>query len=114
MRATRSPLRRLSCRRWAKVHNKRSPAALHALQARLRDATRCMVHLEDGFALEYPGASIGLISVDGHCSIDTALQRADAAMYEDKQLRQATRGSPAVSQPHEGRDSMACLRALKP
>lgn len=90
------------------------PAALHALQARLRDATRCMVHLEDGFALEYPGASIGLISVDGHCSIDTALQRADAAMYEDKQLRQATRGSPAVSQPHEGRDSMACLRALKP
>ena len=63
------------------------PQALHAMQDRLRSASVCEVTLPDGQPLFYPGASVGVVAVDGEVSIDTALQHADSAMYYDKAQR---------------------------
>ena len=66
-----------------------SAAMQQALETRLRDAAQCQVRLEDGSLLHYPGASIGLVQVSGHLSVDEALQQADQAMYADKEQRRA-------------------------
>lgn len=64
-------------------------AALEVLEARLRAATQCEITLDDGDALHYPGASVGLACVTGAASMDNALQLADSAMYADKERRRA-------------------------
>lgn len=61
--------------------------ALHTVEARLRSASQCDLTLPDGHTLHYPGASIGVVTVDGHTSVDSAMLKADAAMYADKAQR---------------------------
>lgn len=63
------------------------PSLLQALQQRLRTASVCDVTLEDGRILHYPGASVGVVHVAAHTTVDQALQQADDAMYADKQQR---------------------------
>ena len=60
---------------------------LLTVQDRLRIASTCQVTLPGGQSLFYPGASVGVVAVDGQVSIDTALQQADTAMYDDKARR---------------------------
>ena len=64
-------------------------AAIDALQARLDEAVRCDVLLDDGHALHYPGGSIGWVEVSGDVTVEQALQQADAAMYARKRQRRA-------------------------
>ena len=59
------------------------------LKARLRAASECTVHLQNGSCLHYPGASIGIAQVPGRMTVDEALQQADQAMYADKKQRRA-------------------------
>lgn len=59
------------------------------LTARLRAATKGYFDLE-GLVLDYPGASIGVVTA-GDEDAHAALARADAAMYADKRARKATR-----------------------
>lgn len=61
--------------------------ALCSVQNRLRNASVCAITLPDGAPMYYPGASVGVVAVDGHVSIDSALQQADSAMYADKAQR---------------------------
>ena len=63
--------------------------ALAALRTRLRNACICDIALPDGRRLHYPGASLGLVHVDGNAVLDEALQQADAAMYSDKLQRKS-------------------------
>lgn len=60
------------------------PDALQALEARLRCASACHLQLADGRLLYYPGASVGVVAVDGYVAVDQALHLADAAMYARK------------------------------
>ena len=61
--------------------------ALQTVEARLRSASVCNLALPGGKTLHYPGASVGVVTVDGHTSVDGALLKADAAMYADKAQR---------------------------
>lgn len=70
--------------------------ALHTVEKRLRHASQCDVLLPDGHTLHYPGASIGVVAVDGHATIDAALQQADAAMYADKAKRRKNACQPSL------------------
>ena len=62
-------------------------AQMAAVEQRLREASVCDIPLHQGSPLHYPGASVGLVIVDGHCNVDDALQQADTAMYVDKERR---------------------------
>lgn len=62
--------------------------AIAGLHQRLERATACHVVLPSAAKLDYPGASIGVVCLDPtSCTVDTALRRADAAMYAVKKLR---------------------------
>jgi diguanylate cyclase len=61
--------------------------AVSTVKTRLRSASQCTLPLADGSTLHYPGASVGVVTVDGHTSVDSALLQADAAMYADKAQR---------------------------
>lgn len=65
-----------------------------ALEARLRSASACDLALEGGRLLHYPGASVGVVAVDGHVTVDQALQLADAAMYARKAHKRESNPSP--------------------
>ncbi|WP_303230461.1 sensor domain-containing diguanylate cyclase [Comamonas kerstersii] len=67
---------------------------LRAVQKRLREASVVDVKLDANRTLHYCGASVGVISVGGDTTVDSALRLADEAMYADKQLR---RSSPTAS-----------------
>lgn len=54
---------------------------------RLRDAAQCDLPLPNGHTLHYAGASVGVVLVDAHATVDAALLQADAAMYADKARR---------------------------
>lgn len=63
--------------------------AVAGLGQRLEQATACQVVLPSSATLDYPGASVGVVCLDpAECTVDTALQRADAAMYAVKRQRQ--------------------------
>ena len=65
-------------------------AALAAMRTRLHDATRGRFALGEDVVIEYGGPSIGLVLVgDDIHDADTALARADAAMYATKRERKA-------------------------
>lgn len=71
-----------------------SGAPPDALEARLRSASACDLTLAGGHLLHYPGASVGVVAVDGYVTVDQALQLADAAMYARKAHRRASGPSP--------------------
>lgn len=73
--------------------------ALHAVEARLRDASVCEVTLDDGNPLHYPGASVGLVHVTGLATVDEAFHLADMAMYADKERRRKL----GIAPPHRMR-----------
>lgn len=70
-------------------------AAVAGLRQRLEQATVSRVPLASSLALDYPGASVGVVCLNpAGCTTDTALQQADAAMYAVKKQRRA-QGCPA-------------------
>lgn len=69
------------------THADQVPEAVRAVEMRLRTAAECDLPLAEGHTLHYPGASVGVVTVDGHTTVDCALLKADAAMYADKAQR---------------------------
>lgn len=65
------------------------PQAVDAVCQRLHAASVCDVLLPEQAVLHYPGASVGAVAVKGDVGVDTALQWADAAMYDNKAQRKA-------------------------
>ena len=68
-----------------------STEAAVSLRRRLQQATACRVTLAAGKrALDYPGASVGVVCTDpGEGTADAAIRDADEAMYSAKQVRRA-------------------------
>ncbi|MBK3804083.1 diguanylate cyclase, partial [Azospirillum brasilense] len=65
--------------------------AADALRERVEPLIRGAYRL-GGCALDYPGASVGVVSADpGTTTPDHALRAADAAMYVQKKIRRAAR-----------------------
>ncbi|MDM0026076.1 GGDEF domain-containing protein [Variovorax saccharolyticus] len=60
--------------------------AANALRQRLAKATAGRYLLGDA-ALDYAGASVGVVALHGGVDAETALRQADAAMYADKRSR---------------------------
>ena len=69
------------------MHQQEARLARQAVEQRLRTASTFDLELPDGVLFHYPGASVGVVTVEGHVSVDEALQQADTAMYTDKALR---------------------------
>lgn len=74
------------------------PPALNALKERLLDATAGTYILSPLVTIDYPGASIGVLSVEpGSMSPIDAIKQADVQMYEAKKVRASKRpGSHSV------------------
>lgn len=71
------------------IANHASSDTLSSLEERLYLASRCNLIIDTDKSLNYPGASIGLVLVNGESTVDQALKLADAAMYNNKQIRKS-------------------------
>lgn len=66
------------------------PNAAQAFAERLASSTRCPFALGD-VEIDYDGASVGVVTADEPVDADVLIARADAAMYEVKRARRASR-----------------------
>ncbi|MCL5043466.1 MAG: diguanylate cyclase [Gammaproteobacteria bacterium] len=75
-----------------------SSSQRQAIIRRLRRLTQGQFSIGEQ-SLAYAGPSIGLISAHPHETWQDLLKRADAAMYQEKQARKATKKQPQDTQP---------------